>query len=85
MINTPNFWKEKNLISLLLSPLSIIYFIGFKVYEFFSKEVDIGVPVICVGNLVAGGSGKTPKKMVQILSLWTMVYKVKILKKISRY
>ena len=60
MINTPNFWKEKNLISFLLSPLSIIYFIGFKVYEFFSKEVDIGVPVICVGNLVAGGSGKTP-------------------------
>ena len=60
MINTPNFWKEKNLISFLLSPLSVIYFIGFKIYEFFSKEVDIGVPVICVGNLVAGGSGKTP-------------------------
>ena len=60
MINTPNFWKEKNLISFLLSPLSIIYFIGFKVYEFFSKEVDIGVPVICVGNLVTGGAGKTP-------------------------
>ena len=60
MINTPKFWKEKNLISFFLSPLSIIYFIGFKVYEFFSKEIDIGVPVICVGNLVAGGSGKTP-------------------------
>ena len=39
MINTPNFWKEKNLISFLLSPLSIIYFIGFKVYEFLVKKL----------------------------------------------
>ena len=60
MINTPSFWIKKNLFSFLLSPLSIIYLLGLKIYEFFSDEVNVGVPIICVGNLVTGGSGKTP-------------------------
>ena len=60
MINTPRFWRKKNFFSFILTPFSIIYFLGIKIYEFFSKEKDIGIPVICVGNLVAGGSGKTP-------------------------
>ena len=60
MINTPSFWKKKKIISFLLSPFSLLYLLGLKTYEFFSKEIDIKIPVICVGNLVAGGSGKTP-------------------------
>ena len=44
----------------MLSPFSLLYLLGLKTYEFFSKEIDIKIPVICVGNLVAGGSGKTP-------------------------
>ena len=70
MIHTPNFWKKKKIISFLLSPFSIIYLLGFKIYEFFNKEIDINIPVICIGNLVAGGSGKTPVtiKLRKILS-----------------
>ena len=52
--------EKKNLFSFLLSPLSIIYLLGLKIYEFLSDEVNVGVPIICVGNLVTGGSGKTP-------------------------
>lgn len=60
MIKTPNFWIKKNLISYALLPFSLIYFVGFFLSKFFSKKQKISKPVICVGNLIAGGSGKTP-------------------------
>lgn len=60
MLKTPKFWTEKNLISYALLPLSLVYFCGFCVIKFFTKTVKISKPVICVGNLIAGGSGKTP-------------------------
>ena len=60
MLKTPKFWTEKNLISCALLPLSLIYFLAFCVIKFFTKTVKISKPVICVGNVIAGGSGKTP-------------------------
>ena len=55
MINTPNF-LEKNIISFLFTPFSIIYLFGLRIYELLNDEIDIKIPVICVGNLVVGGS-----------------------------
>lgn len=60
MLKTPNFWTKKNFISFALLPLSAIYFCGFFLIKFFTKTQKISKPVICVGNLIAGGSGKTP-------------------------
>jgi len=60
MIKTPKFWTERNITSLALLPLSAIYFFGFFLVKFFSKPQKISKPVICIGNLIAGGSGKTP-------------------------
>lgn len=60
MLKTPNFWTKKNLISYALLPLSFVYFIGFFLCKIFSRPQKISKPVICVGNLIAGGSGKTP-------------------------
>lgn len=60
MLKTPQFWTKKNLASYSLLPLSLIYFLGFYLVKFFTKTVKISKPVICVGNLIAGGSGKTP-------------------------
>lgn len=60
MLKTPQFWTKKNLASFALLPLSLIYFLGFCLVKFFTKTVKISKPVICVGNLIAGGSGKTP-------------------------
>lgn len=60
MLKTPKFWTQKNLISVALLPLSFLYFVGFFLNKFFTKTEKISKPVICIGNLIAGGSGKTP-------------------------
>jgi tetraacyldisaccharide 4'-kinase len=60
MFKTPKFWTQKNVISIAFLPLSFLYFIGFYLVHFFTKPVKISKKVICVGNLIAGGSGKTP-------------------------
>lgn len=59
-MKTPEFWKEKNLLSESLAPLGCLYagatFLRFKL----SMPYKASKPVICVGNLTAGGTGKTP-------------------------
>ncbi len=60
MLKTPNFWTKKNIISVALLPLSAIYFCAFSLARIFANPQKISKPVICVGNLIAGGSGKTP-------------------------
>lgn len=63
------FWGEKylfspgifeKLLSLLLFPLSLIYcFIVWAKYKT-ARPKEFGLPVISIGNLIVGGSGKTP-------------------------
>jgi tetraacyldisaccharide 4'-kinase len=61
-IKTPEFWHSKNIISGLLVPLSVIYFLTKRILYLFHKkgEVSFNIKTICVGNIIAGGSGKTP-------------------------
>ncbi|VTU19721.1 Tetraacyldisaccharide 4'-kinase [Variovorax sp. SRS16] len=61
-------WLQRGLIARLLWPLSLLYgaLAGCRraLYRFGIRPVErIGVPVIVVGNVVAGGSGKTPVVM----------------------
>ena len=62
MLKAPKFWYKKNqsIFSRLLLPSSLIYRISTKLYNFFSKTEKSDIPVICIGNLVVGGAGKTP-------------------------
>ncbi len=48
------------LISLLLLPLSLLYTGIVFVRYLCTRPKDLGIPVISIGNLVIGGSGKTP-------------------------
>lgn len=56
----PKFWKSKNLISLSLVPLSLITQIIIFFKKLFTKVQNFKIPVICVGNIYIGGTGKTP-------------------------
>ena len=62
-MRTPNHWQNNNLVSRLLMPLGWIYFQLSLWRHKIARCFDIGVPVICVGNIVAGGAGKTPTAM----------------------
>ena len=59
-MKTPRFWKDKNLISTLLLPLGWIYSGLTAARLKFKKSGKVKIPVICLGNITAGGSGKTP-------------------------
>ena len=62
-MKTPKFWNEKNIISIMLYPISLVYGCVTqlrikKKYKYKSKA-----KVICIGNITAGGVGKTPVAM----------------------
>lgn len=57
---TPEFWRERGLLSTLLQPLAWAYRAGTAARRSTARSWQASVPVICVGNLVAGGAGKTP-------------------------
>ncbi len=45
---------------LLLSPLALLYGFGMLVRRVLTRKEKFGIPIISVGNLIVGGSGKTP-------------------------
>jgi len=45
---------------LLLLPLSLLYGTWMLFRRRFSTKKDFGIPIVSVGNLIVGGSGKTP-------------------------
>ncbi len=72
--------RHSNILRILLFPFSVIY--GFVVYirnRLFDLKILPGtsfdIPVICIGNITAGGTGKTP--MVEyIICLLKEKYKI---------
>jgi tetraacyldisaccharide 4'-kinase len=66
----PKFWhKENSLISFFLLPLSILFQLIIMVKKKITKKNSFSIPVICVGNIYLGGTGKTPLcvELVEIL------------------
>lgn len=56
----PFWWKKPGWQAWLLSPFSWIYGRVSKARLTYVTPVRIAAPVICIGNFIAGGGGKTP-------------------------
>lgn len=70
-LKTPKFWYKKPanahepcfvicVLTLLLQPFSILYQLIHRAKLLLTKTHRAPLPIICVGNVTTGGSGKTP-------------------------
>jgi tetraacyldisaccharide 4'-kinase len=59
-MRAPAFWETDGLLPRLLDPLGRLYAKGGVMRRERADEYRPAVPVICIGNIVAGGAGKTP-------------------------
>lgn len=59
-MKTPKHWQTKNIIALSLFLPSCLYALATWLRIKFTTPKKVKVPVICIGNLTAGGTGKTP-------------------------
>lgn len=72
-MGTPHFWDvPDSFLSKLLKPFGALYAFG-TAYRFRkAKPYQVSVPVICVGNLSVGGTGKTPVCLAIAKQLYRM-------------
>jgi tetraacyldisaccharide 4'-kinase len=60
-MKAPRFWyQEKSAMASLLSPLSCLFRAGTMLRRKMAHPYRSHKPVICIGNAVVGGAGKTP-------------------------
>jgi len=75
----PLFWKSKNIISIILYPLSLIVLMVNELKGLNSKK-KFSIKTICVGNTYLGGTGKT-SLVIEIQRLFKKKIKTVFIKK----
>src|SRR5689334_8411041 len=59
-MRAPDFWRHRGTPARLLAPLGWLYGASVAAKAATARPYRPAMPVLCVGNLTAGGSGKTP-------------------------
>lgn len=67
MKNTPSFWYPEHgritLISIILWPLTLLWRLGSSLKKVTASPYQPRIPTVVIGNITAGGTGKTPLVM----------------------
>ncbi len=77
----PKFWEKNNLISLLLLPISLFFQFLIQIKKKLTIENSFKIPIICIGNIYIGGTGKTPLSILIAKELKKLKKKPAIIKK----
>ena len=58
----PKFWDQPiiSFWSILLFPFSLVFLLTSLIIKIFKTQKKFSIPVICIGNIYVGGTGKTP-------------------------
>lgn len=59
-MRAPDFWQRGGALAALLAPAGCLYALGGRWRRAMTTPQSAAMPVICVGNVTAGGAGKTP-------------------------
>lgn len=59
-MRAPEFWKREGLASFCLTPVAILWGMAVGIRQRMAHPAKASVPILCIGNLVVGGAGKTP-------------------------
>ena len=62
-VRTPEFWRRDGVPARALTPAAWVYGAVGALRRRAARPATPPIPVICIGNLVAGGAGKTPLAM----------------------
>lgn len=82
MPRAPRFWQQPaGFRATLLAPLAALYASATARRLARGQPHRLGIPVICIGNLTAGGSGKTPVVIALTQRLLAQGVKVQIVSK----
>jgi tetraacyldisaccharide 4'-kinase len=64
-LNKPKYWNKKySFISILLVPFTLLVLLVIFIKKKITKEIKFTVPIICIGNIYIGGTGKTPTSIL---------------------
>ena len=75
-MRAPDFWNGNGLAARMLAPLGALYGLSVRARQARAHPFRPNALVLCVGNLTAGGSGKTPIAMTLARMLMARRHKV---------
>ncbi len=84
-MRAPAYWEDgRGIAPKLLRPIAEMVSVGGVIRGMMARPVRLPVPVICVGNLVVGGAGKTPLVLSLLPLLQTLVPEASAIHILSR-